>query len=531
MNPDLVCKITAQTSTGPAIGTGYPIQPNRIITAAHVVQDALRADEYAEQGDARQITLAFPHQKEAVEGPVFLEWSGVAHGVDVAVLRCALPDALRPSHRLLLHPPETPIPWFAQGYTQYGRATQQHGKGDYQGTLTTWSIQDATVPLVSHDGPIDPERCKGGSGSVAFDHNTPANALVVITEYQGGTKLDRLVAVPICYLLNAGAMKDAFRQAIDFKAYQQRENYCNKVIDVVASELQALDEVALEAIATSVSRLLAAGASGIGLKSKQEELARQTAACMVERAHLVDDVIGLLVTRMQGMQRDQAVRVARIVDHLLPLNYAPQVIDFLQDQVKQNKLGLVGVNHVATLTIAEIIMAGFDQKPATFVTVETGDDRVRGRPALVPLDGPEEGFDVGADLTIKREVRNFLLDLIACKDATLSGVEHLQSRPTAEVRSESNLDQDITRYAAKLRGSLRAVRQHYENRTIYCVLKPLEEPSPQAFRHKVLEQVHKHVPSLVFVELVPWNQVDDREFEIEQHVDLRVRLIHAYQNE
>jgi hypothetical protein len=531
MNPDLVCKIDVRTSKEDTwTGTGYPIRPNRIITAAHVIADAAPNDEHAAKGDARQIQLSFPHQKETVDGPVFLEWSGTDHGVDVAVLRCELPAHLQPAHRLLIQPPHMPIEWFAQGYTRYGRATQQNEKDNYQGTLTKWSIEDSTVPLASQDGPINPENWKGGSGSVAFDKDTAGIALAVITKYQGGTKLDRLVAVPICYLLNDDSIKDAFRQAIDFETYQKREEYCRKVIDIVASELKALG-TELKPIAQSIFTLLEDGASGINIDDiSNDKLAEQTAVCIVERVHITDDVVGLLVRRMQGMNLTYSRKVARIVDHLLPLNYAPHTSELLRDQVEQKKLGLVGVSSVATLTIAEIIMAGFDQKPAMFVTLDAGDERIRGRAALVPPVGPEDGLsDLDSDIVIKQEVKNFLLDLIASKDAALSGLAQLQSHRTDEVRHGDDLDREITGYANKLRGSLRAVRKHYQERTIYCVLKLPEEPRQRAFREKILHRVQQHVPSLVFVEQVPWDQAGDREFEIEQQVELRVRLIHTHQ--
>jgi len=41
MKPELICEIIVHTQAGKSRrGSGYPITPNRILTAAHVVKDA-----------------------------------------------------------------------------------------------------------------------------------------------------------------------------------------------------------------------------------------------------------------------------------------------------------------------------------------------------------------------------------------------------------------------------------------------------------------------------------------------------------
>lgn len=51
VDPNLVCKITVQKTNGDiAVGSGYPIARNRIITAAHVIVEAMPvADSAAEK--------------------------------------------------------------------------------------------------------------------------------------------------------------------------------------------------------------------------------------------------------------------------------------------------------------------------------------------------------------------------------------------------------------------------------------------------------------------------------------------------
>ena len=107
MKPDLVCKIVVRTANGERYrGSGYPITPNRIITAAHVVADAAYREDATLKGAARDITLTFGVKNKPW---TLLSLSMVWHrcGVDVAVLRCQLPAALQPAHELLTTPPKT----------------------------------------------------------------------------------------------------------------------------------------------------------------------------------------------------------------------------------------------------------------------------------------------------------------------------------------------------------------------------------------------------------------------------------------
>ncbi len=170
MDPDLVCKIVVRTTSGKRYrGSGYPITPDRIITAAHVVADAAYKGNAALKGAARDITLAFGVEEQPLDTPVYLEWYGADVGVDVAVLRCQFPAALQPAHELLTTPPKTPVTWEAQGYTEFGKAKRQGGQDKYNGTLLTFSAKESTVPLGCDQGLITSAQWEGGSGSVAFD--------------------------------------------------------------------------------------------------------------------------------------------------------------------------------------------------------------------------------------------------------------------------------------------------------------------------------------------------------------------------
>ena len=494
MDPKLVCKIMVDATDGKTYrGSGYPIAANRVITAAHVV------------ADARDITLFFGPQQESVDIEVNVEWSGHDDGIDVAVLRCELPSQYHPYHRLQTTPPNTPMKWFAHGFTKIAQGSRTGDIDDYHGELTKFSDSQPFVALESQDGPVQAEQWKGGSGSVAFDSDTSQIALAVITRYQGGKKLDHLVAVPICYLLNSDLTRDGFRRAIQFSSYEQREDYCKQVTQDIAAKLSAMGEKSRREIVDAIRELTQGDVSGVDVES----IAQQTAACMVGHT-AVTDVVGCLIRLIHGISQQDSDHVADMIDYLLPLNYAPDVVQRLHQQVGDDQLRLVE-QEVSTLTLAEIIMAGYDQKLARFVEVPEGIEDVPGLAAIDSVDGPEVGpAEPGSETTaLMRATRDLLYDLLA----------RLGEKPLSSSgdHSDANLNRDIDGNASQLRGVLRAESNIRHRRTIYCVLKLPEEAPKREFRKEILSEVGKRAPQLVFVELMPVH-TDDREFEVARYI-------------
>lgn len=523
MNPDLVCQILVQTTRGERRrGSGYPITPNCIITAAHVVADAAYKEDPTGEGAARHITLTFGVQKTPIDTSVSMVWCGTDVGVDIAVLSCQLPITLQPAHELLTVPPKTPLAWHAQGYTEFGKAKRPGGKDAYDGMLPKFSAAEPTVALGCTEGLVTAQQWAGGSGSVVFDTSTSPTALAVITTYQSGKTRDQLIAVPFCYLLNSQATRDGFRRAIRFQTYERRKAHRDAVMDAVASQLHALEEHTLKRVAQEIDELSESGTSGINLDLDKPALAKETAVYIVSHKD-VTDVIGCLDSLVEDLGHVVAEPIAVIIDHLLPLNYAPGVIHRLHEQLAADQLGLIE-SAVATRTLAEIIMAGYDQQPAKFVACTDGNTDVRGETALDYPDGPEEGpGQAGAEsISVLREVRNLLYDLLDRRDTLLGGTSRTQPRTTASARSEAELQVEIQDYATRLRGALRFVSKRHRGRTVYCLLKLPSENNPQRdFRKRVLGEVRTHVPQLLFVELME-RATEDREFEVGEYYRARV---------
>lgn len=519
MKPELVCKIEVRTEEGEENwGSGYPIAPNRIITAAHVVADAARIGDATLEEDARHIRLTFGPTGKIVEQPVYLEWFN--EDVDVAVLRCELPDEFRPTHQLLTEPRTQKTDWEAKGFTVYGDKNRQNKMDDLHGRLASFSEADSTVVLEAGNAPLRSKQWKGGSGSVAFEEKPPT-ALAVITDYVGGKKLDELIGIPICYLLNSEATKDSFRDAIRFDLYEKQEDYRNQVIDEIAKRLTELGEH-LAPVVETILPLLGDKASEINPADKNyADLAHAVAAHIVNDC-AINEVVGVLVGLMEEGDPAHSRSIADIIDHLLPLNYAPHIIHRLREQLAKDSVGLVE-NEVATRTLAEIIMAGYDQQATRFAKFRDSDRHVRGRTALDPHDGPEEGpSDSSTEMSnVLREVRNFLYDILAEKDNVLMDRKKASRSRPASPASDSDVKQEIEDYASRLRGPLTAISRMHHGRTVYCVLQLPVEESQRDFRKKVLREVRQRVPQLIFVELMPAPK-DDSELEIDTYIQARL---------
>lgn len=510
MNPDLVCKI----NVGGWRGSGYPITPDRILTAAHVVAEALES-----QG---QITLAFGHQNTPIDSLVSVLWAD--RDIDVAVLGCQLPPALQPAHELLLEPPATPMAWHAQGYTDFGKANLSGGQDGYHGTLLPFAVTKATVPLGCTDGPVTADQWAGGSGSVAFDSATSQTALAVITDYQGGKKLDHLLAVPLCYLLHAEATCEGFRQAIQFEAYTRCRDYRDKVIQAITTKLQKLEKQTLEQVRDAINPLLPQAVQ-IDKRFHGPDCAEPLASAMVLHVAVTEVLACLGRFRAQAPGRSiEAEALAAIIDYVLPLNYTPGLTQRLWTHLATDPCGLVE-GEAPTHSLAELIMAAYDRQRAQFVEdITRQKDRdaqdIRGATALPYPEGPEDGPDVS------RTAHSLILDLLQLKDTFYSSKRPDLRRPQAlPSGNEAEAVEQLKADAEHLGGALKAVSDLYERRTVYCVLKHETTPHAQAFRKQVLSTVRQYVqpyvPKLIFVELVK-RPLKAHEATVDMHINFRV---------
>ena len=224
--------------------------------------------------------------------------------------------------------------------------------------------------------------------------------------------------------------------------------------------------------------------------------AYEMAVCMVAQLPVLE-VMTQLMGLVPEVSQAEARRIADIVNLLLPLNYMPDVVASLRDQVGRSGCGLVE-HEVTTWSLAEILMAGYEQKAAQFRVVKTGP--LRGEAAEDYGGGPEVGPGNNSAVVngARYAVRETLLHLLAFLDAAPQRLGPL------------NVDEDIRDYASSLQQVLR-VRQtmNRHKRRTYFVLQLPDNPAERDFLKTVLDDVGREAPGLFFIELAMRRKHED----------------------
>ncbi|MBI3246248.1 MAG: hypothetical protein HYZ50_07060 [Deltaproteobacteria bacterium] len=297
-------------------------------------------------------------------------------------------------------------------------------------------------------------------------------------------------------------------QAAAEEYLHQRGKEGHEVITHIAKQLQKLGPEEMRLVTEHIAQV----AGAIPPAADPEVFAFSIAARMVSHPD-VTDVVGCLASLMEDLNREQKETIARIVSHLVPFNYAPGVIHELTEKVRQGQVGLVE-DKVSTHTLAEIIMAGYDRKSAQYRRPLDPDDP-RGRTELDYQEEPDEG--PGGRIVVLRAAKNLLIDLLAQQGKAVTSLK--QSRQTgANGSDEADLLRDIDAYATELRGTLKALSTIHKGRTVYCVLQLPESKYQREFRIEVLREVARHVPELLFIDLVRPSPGREREFELKGYM-------------
>lgn len=303
---------------------------------------------------------------------------------------------------------------------------------------------------------------------------------------------------------------------------RRRAQYGHEVISHIALQLQQLGADRLRRIAHALATRAEEQTTTLDLAARPEVLAVATAAQMVSFPDVVV-VIRYLMGLMGDLEQKEKEKVANIVTHLLPFNYAPGLIRELTEKVTKGQLGLVP-DSVATHTLAEAIMAGYDGKRVKYAR-----HSMRGETAIEVEEEPEEGPGDSRfpRLSVLRAARNFLIDLLTLKGTVLEGPK--RARPGAVDESEEEVLSDIRVYAQDVRGLLKSLSTLHGDRSVYCVLQLPEQADrkqvhQRAFRIEVLREVARHVRELLFVELVRSSSRRELEAELTGYL----KFIHAH---
>jgi hypothetical protein len=214
MDKALICKIVVTTTSGKRIrGTGYPVARDRIITAAHVVENWDR------------IELYFGESNEPLhpEVPPKVCWNGMREGyveeseIDVAVIECLLPESLAPRGITLAAGSLNRTDYQGCGFSEKVRSEKNNGFYDFDGSFPAVTGESDQECVDCKNGPKAIEGISAGdlwggvSGTCLFEVDGKQQLLAVVTDFVDRYALPRLRVVPLPFLLRDEAFRDAIR--------------------------------------------------------------------------------------------------------------------------------------------------------------------------------------------------------------------------------------------------------------------------------------------------------------------------------
>jgi len=226
INENLIARIYTVDHRGyERVGTGYPIAPNLLMTASHVVS-------YPELDESKGVFVVWDEQGQQSDVQLDMDtlvYNGhkQQHEIDVAIIRC--PTPLKEKVELLWNSPPHCTEFYCRGYPLAGlqRNKPRHDALKFSGN-TEGGTPSTYLELTARTQPVSVENpaltdWKGLSGSpVIIDQKL---AGVITSQYQ--TVERRLFAASLPYLLKHD---DIFRQLVhpsqcidDYKLARQKD--------------------------------------------------------------------------------------------------------------------------------------------------------------------------------------------------------------------------------------------------------------------------------------------------------------------
>lgn len=372
---DLVVQLFAPTrGKRGRIGTAYPVAENVLMTAAHVVGDAT----------GEKIEARWWHQNGADGEWKLCEailWDGrkQVEPCDVVLLKCPFPAAMTGRWgRLAAIPPEDFKKWTGVGFPLVGERGQDPVplKGE---CFSAASFEHNFSLEIDAPTDVDENWC-GASGSPVFVEDAIVG---VVVEVPRNFRAGRFHAIPVQHLVK----HDEFCTHAGYRKVDDRRS------QLVAAAKDALSKSNPAMVALTEQLDVAFAAEGLNL-----------AAAIIEKLLELQDAVTLGDVVVQAQQRFSltAPESAGAVNCLSDLAMLLFPVKLGSDHVHQIHV-VADVNsnrydfHASTETLAELAIARYHGRPATFRPPESQRDVPRPKfrlekPVVAAIDPGGETF-------------------------------------------------------------------------------------------------------------------------------------------
>ena len=356
MNYPLAVRISVPVIGGYAIGTGYPVDQNLILTCRHVL--------FPEKGDSTRPIKVFWRRSGPAEGyePIDLSddaitWVGEG-ALDAALIKCSRPDtAIQGIGLLSGDSVQVHAKWSSTGFASAARIDGCHNSEPFAGTVNGSGDGYLSLSSTSHPNLVDD--WGGVSGMPVFvDYRIAAIVIRGLRDLAPNA----LHAIPVQLLLK----NPGFRERVRYDVREQRKSIARKKMIRIIKHAIDRDIAAFDVVADKIP-MMAAWRSGIDAKRAAEALADRLLEMQL------DEVLKVLRQAQKAALDEQddsvsapdALAVLLITQCVVPALYEDDAVEQTRGQCLSGDVTPVQMP-VHLGMVAEIIMAGVDGRETRF---------------------------------------------------------------------------------------------------------------------------------------------------------------------
>jgi hypothetical protein len=456
--------------------TGYPVAPNRILTARHGLLPNVPSSQKTIEVRWHELV---PGDSRRSWQPAAIIWED--DGLDAALLECTFPEGLEGFGWLSDDQPrETnpPMRWASAGIARAGdKDAATSGSFDFHGNVYSAASNKPRFAIGVEDEASAAAYWQGSSGMPIFVNHRIIGVAMSCDE---ATEARRFKASPVWKML----LDRRFREALSYDEREKRRNNAREgLVDLLVGSdpvMKAIGKVlhvphqAPESWAETLAEKLLNTEIGEAIRAiyrAREQLGRH---CRSADREAVIEVLGLI----------------------LPVVYDEGVINCARTRCTMPGTVLLELP-VGIETVAEVIMAGVRARPALFRPLRDRNQFPTGLFALA--EPPDEGFDSDGTVYEHNMHAHLCNRLLAGEEEDFEGfmVDFLLGKDATDYRKRGVKKDDLIKMA---QDELEA-RAEYRKAYYYFIVRL--PPSEHTFPHLevAIEQLKSCYRQLDFVVL------------------------------
>jgi hypothetical protein len=464
-----------------AIGTGYPVGRDIILTARHVIEQPHRDDRYPIVVRWYDYPDAGPSNGWFELKPEDVIWPG-KDNIDAVLLRCPCPPEAGPYYGILTaEPPPQDAGWSSAGFPAAAKRDGKREPASFRGHMHSMGSKWHRFEVDVDVSPSEEEDWRGASGMPIFSHGKIYGLAKEIPRKFKGQKLH---AVPACKLLE----DDDFKKLIGYADQRVRRTDFERWLTAILRESTA----AIEFLRKPGNLLHDANL-------RPDDLAASAANALLD-CDIQKVIAGLsrahekLLDELRFSASEDLMAAAGVLQKailvIVPCLFDHGVASGVRNHILNPDVALLEIPCVLP-TLAEIVMAAAEDRPSEF---RTDNDQIPVGTRQLPHP-PETGL--GGSKGHSEEIR-----------ASLMG----KFRPGSWTAIRGDIDDYMFKSFASSAGDpdwtreqrVRLASRELKNASLkkhYMIYRLPEDEAGRRELQDGLRQLKKDYPSLVFLGL------------------------------